>query len=149
MLEEMDARGPHDDEGHWAGRTSWSLEWSYRMVSADGHEQCSMGPVSVRLDLSTLLPRWRPAAPATEWVQDRWRESITRLAKHEAGHRSLAEHAARRIHDELDDLGMFTTCAELSRHAETIAIGIRAELRADQAEYDRVTRHGSAQDLFP
>jgi predicted secreted Zn-dependent protease len=103
---------------------------------------CHLSALQVQLNVTTILPDWRPQKPASKKVRKRWNDAEAALRVHEAGHRSHALAAARKLRSTLQDLGPKRTCSLLD---VAIALELDAgldDLELEEARYDHRTWNG-------
>lgn len=119
-----------------SGLTRWG--YSFRWGEYSDRHGCRIRDPRNDVSITVTLPRLASAdrlAPRDRAWWDDYRRTIER---HEAGHARIA----------LDHAGDFARAAEGARCGEIKTIAARVMERAGrlQADYDRVTRHGQAQE---
>ena len=146
LSQDLHRRRPRDER--FTGWTRWRLRWRFEPTE-DAHG-CSVGPVDVDLDLTTVLPTWAASVDADPRLIDAWRDYLVALEEHERGHGDLAREAAERIRDQLTAIPPTRDCALLRDHAHRVGHAEVQRLRHDNAQLDETTGHGATQGaIFP
>ena len=137
----LKARRPIDSRGvpHHA-ITRWNASWEFKLRRTRG--VCRLHAIAVTLTIGQTFPRRVPHDSADAALVARWDSYERFLRVHEAGHRSVALHAAAAIATELATLSA-PTCDELASAANSRGQAIRAAHILIEEEYDLATRHGA------
>ena len=140
-------KGPKDAEGRaFSGLTKSPFTWRYT-TRAEG-QTCSATSIKVTMYTDVFLPRWIPPDDVVPGLIAQWKQSMTALEVHEAGHKDISARYAKQIRDRINDLR--TLCSNFSLEANRISNAIVAEMRSAQIKYDADTRHGLSQGTgFP
>jgi predicted secreted Zn-dependent protease len=140
LRSQMQANGPHDDAGAYAGytrnNTYWHISWR------EGGGSCRVTDVSVTTYDTVTLPVWSPPPKADAALAAEWSRFVTMLGRHEEGHREIAIAGAGEIARALAMLSPQASCADLSASANAQGKAILASIRDRQKEYDAETKHG-------
>ncbi|HEY6816433.1 MAG TPA: DUF922 domain-containing protein [Croceibacterium sp.] len=119
--------------------TTWTMDWA---IPGEPGGPCRLDQAKVMLDLTVGLPRLVDPDRVPRAVLDRWKRYRTALEVHEATHARnalLAKQAMLKAIRTAD-------CATANGAAEDVL----AELDYRDADYDFVTRHGTAKGaIFP
>jgi predicted secreted Zn-dependent protease len=127
--------------------TDWQVRHEYRHSSTA--EQCTLTSFTTTVDVVTTLPRWSGNRADTALAQ-RWDRYRRALEEHERGHAQIGIRAAEAIQSELSKVPPHATCADLQNVIESRAEAILQGAREEEADYDRRTKHGTAQGaVFP
>jgi predicted secreted Zn-dependent protease len=141
----IDAKGPVGENGRRSdGYTRWNMSWTFGLNSDD--TGCTVGRVSVDLDIHMILPRWDTPPGADPKLIARWNRYLAALRIHEDGHRYRAEAAAGELRRALVR-ERATDCATLETRLDSMANALLAELRKRQAAYDQDTNFGKSQGV--
>lgn len=138
----MVQQGPRVGGRAWSAATWWRLHWTWEYDNRG--TTCALRNVRVRLRTTIDFPRWTPTAQPDSALLEWWHQMSAGLAEHERGHAQIAMQAGGRIVEALDGM-MGARCAVLGEQANFTAQRITREAQAQQAEYDRTTRHGATQ----
>jgi predicted secreted Zn-dependent protease len=138
---EMRATGPLAGGRRWAGATQARTRWTFRYLRRG--MVCMLHDVRVVVSAEMRLPRWEPEVPPDNETLDWWRGFSARLLEHERGHVQIAVDGAREIADALRPLEGSVSCETLGMRANGAAQLILVKSRERQADYDRVTGHGT------
>lgn len=125
---------PETDE-RWDGVTTWR----YRL-SAPTKSAANCAHAILVLEIEVAMPRLAEGYELSEVDQVRWALMERRLTAHEEGHVFIAHAGARRVLSSIRR----APCEFAAAIFET-EIG---RIRADQAQYDRLTRHGDNQEAW-
>ncbi|WP_422378807.1 DUF922 domain-containing protein [Roseibium sp.] len=143
LIEEMAQKGPLDVSGstrHWA-RTNWRISWQYRYVYRD--QTCVMTTVWTELDLEFIYPLWTRKAGASARLKSSWGAMMRELEAHEQGHADMAIDMVEDIDRTLEAMESDISCERLNADARRFGQDKLAELRQQDIDYDRETRHGA------
>jgi predicted secreted Zn-dependent protease len=140
---EMSTTGPFAGGRRWAGATQARTRWTFRYLRRG--MVCMLHDVRVVVSAEMRLPRWEPETPPDNETLDWWRGFSARLLEHERGHVKIAVDGAREIADALRPLEGSVSCDALGMRANGAAQLILVKSRERQAEYDRLTGHGTTQ----
>lgn len=135
----LERHGPQESGRAHFARTEWEVDATYRLVRRRG--SCRLGALTVRAHVQTRLPRWRRSATAPVALQKAWGRFYRALARHERGHRVLAEEAAEAVRRRLVDL-RGATCASLEAEAHREVVAVLNEYERYNRAYDAATGHG-------
>jgi predicted secreted Zn-dependent protease len=134
---------PEDMErGH--GRTRSRLQ-----VQSTLHQEgdtCSASELQVSVDISMVLPEWRPPARVPEAVHRHWAVAIDRLERHEQGHRTHALEAAHALRDDLSRLPPEADCMGMQLRVDDRLRRAAWKLRMRDRFYDARTGAGLRDD---
>jgi predicted secreted Zn-dependent protease len=133
--------GPRRGGRTFVACTDWVVTWSY--VRAEGPEGFRVGDATVDVEVTLVIPRWRPPRSAGADLIATWQDDLAALAAHEAGHRDLAIEAGCAIRAALDALGPAPSREALDEDARSRAAAILEEYRARERAYDEATGHGA------
>ncbi|MCC7105005.1 MAG: DUF922 domain-containing protein [Chloroflexi bacterium] len=148
LLERMNRGGPREDGQEWSASVDWGATWTFPHV--DLGSRCAAGPMTVKLSVITTLPRWTEPSSASRRLVDRWDRFLGGLRDHEAGHETIALQAGPELLKALSGLGMYLSCGDLDRAADSAGRAVVARYSDLQAAYDRDTEHGATQGaVFP
>jgi predicted secreted Zn-dependent protease len=140
LRSQMQANGPHDDVGAYAGytrnNTYWHIWWR------EGGGSCSITNLAVTTYDTVTLPAWSPPPHADSALMAEWSRFVTMLGRHEEGHRDIAIAGAAEIARALAMLSPQASCADLDASANAQGHAILASIRVRQKEYDAETKHG-------
>jgi predicted secreted Zn-dependent protease len=133
---------PHD------GLTVWHLRWQFTSTSRNG--LCAVSSYEIRLDVETTLPNWVNEREAPAELVARWRNFMTALEAHEAGHKVIAGQAAAAVRDAIVSLGPQLGCDLLREELNRAANKVLDQHRQRNVQYDTDTDHGRTQGArFP
>jgi len=121
-------------------RTDWNVSWNVATVEMD--TGCGVGPVAVRVDVSTLLPRLRDRGALSDDVNAAWDLYMDASLIHALRHRRFAVEAARTIRTRLSRLPQAATCEALRVDADRVAAGVIDVARRRDRQFDTTTRYG-------
>ena len=141
-LRPTDAKGERFD-----AHTKWDVRWRYQLTL--GERSCALREFGTSVQILITLPNWarRPAGSA---LAARWERYSEALSEHEREHVAIGVRAASAIQERVSALEAAPTCQLLEQSIKTKAESILDEFRAEEATYDRRTRHGATQGaLFP
>lgn len=128
----MNRLRPTDDQGRrFDGYTRWNVRWSWPGLPGGG---CDLAQVDVRVTIRVTLPRYTPSPRTPAAVHRRWATYIAALERHEANHARHAWRGVQRVRSALRQ----ADCAGANAAGQAVL----AEIRRQDAEYDRATRHG-------
>lgn len=144
----MNRQRPADKNGRRLDAfTDWQVRHEYRHSSTA--EQCALTSFKTTVEVVTTLPLWSGNRGDTALTQ-RWDRYRRALEEHEKGHAQVGIRAAEVIQEELSKLPPHATCPDLQQAIESRAKVILERARGEEADYDRRTRHGTAQGaVFP
>ncbi|MGY8797198.1 MAG: DUF922 domain-containing protein [Longimicrobiales bacterium] len=108
-------------------------QWKFEVLG----EGCGITAVSVDVDITITLPRWRAAVHSVADEQLRWREVLLRLTRHEYRHRDITIEVAAELLTVLEGLEA-GTCTAVRRAAESALALARAELKRRHAAFDAI-----------
>lgn len=135
------ANGPTAPSGRRvAGNTTTAIEWDVEFEASPG--RCRIVDTDVRLDVTTLLPRWQPPPAVSVDLRRRWATFLTRLRAHEDRHRGIGLQAAHQLADALAALDGERGCAESRRRVEALGQAAVREAAGRNRRYDSESRHG-------
>jgi len=135
-------------QSRFTGQTDWHIEWRACFEQQAG--RCSITGVHSTVHVTYTLPRWADRDNAPPHLRDRWDRYITSLSAHEKGHGAIALEVARLIDLALVGRSGEDGCDGLNTRSVQIVDEVMQRGEAMQREYDRATRHGSAQGAqFP
>lgn len=121
--------------------TGWNIQWNFRWwEERDG--RCRITSNQTRLQVEITLPRLVSSDPAVRRRFDRY---LGALRAHEMEHVAIGRRYARRIDEGIRRLPQMTSCAALSRAANTLGEKLLQEAVAAEREMDRQTAHGARQ----
>lgn len=121
--------------------TGWNIQWNFRWwEERDG--RCRITSNQTRLQVEITLPRLVSSDPA---VRSRFDRYLDALRAHEMEHVAIGRRYARRIDEGIRRLPQMTSCAALSRAANTLGEKLLQEAVAAEREMDRQTAHGARQ----
>ncbi len=126
------------------GSTRSEIELTTRLEPHD--DVCRIATLVVALRVTTRLPEWTPANSGSRQVGEEWAKSAANLARHEAGHRTLAIEAAGALRQTLMDIAPKKDCSRLDM---AIAIELQSamqRLENRNLRYDSRTRGGLQDD---
>jgi predicted secreted Zn-dependent protease len=124
-------------------RTGWNIQWTYRVAPAD--TGCQLRSFETRTTITVTLPKWDATPEAQPGMEQRWKDYLKALAKHEDGHRAIAASAATEMHKRVHAIKETPTCDGLTEAIKKAAHETLSEFRAKEAQYDRKTEHGATQ----
>ena len=144
----MNRQRPADKSGRRLDAfTDWQVRREYRHSSTA--EQCALTSFKTTIEVVTTLPRWSGNRGDSALAQ-RWDRYQRALEEHEKGHAQIGIKTAEAMQEELSKLEPHATCADLQHAIESRAKDILDGAREEEADYDRRTRHGTAQGaVFP
>ena len=133
--------GPIGEDGkRHDAMTSWSSAWRYRPTRTQAG--CAAAALETRVEIVVTLPRWSTRQVGT-YLSELWDRYIAALDRHEQGHVDLAQRAVATVHQRLSRLTA-PTCPQLDELINSTGRAMLAEMEKEQAEFDRATKHGSA-----
>jgi predicted secreted Zn-dependent protease len=118
------------------GLTDADMEVQYRLTPQPGGA-CLLDAVQVTLTLQLDLPRWEPAEPPDEAMQEGATATLHALQEHGHRHRGNAIRAAEQIDAALRALPRTADCGRARRDADLVIRQGRARLRAEDVAYDQ------------
>lgn len=143
LIKEMAEKGPLDAPGatrHWA-RTNWRISWQYRYAYRG--QTCVMTAVWTELDLEFIYPLWTRKTGASARLKSSWGAMMRELEVHEQGHADMAIDMVEEIDRTLEAMESDISCERLNADARRFGQAKLAELRQQDIDYDRETRHGT------
>jgi predicted secreted Zn-dependent protease len=132
----------------WAAYTKWRVRAKWTSHWADD-SLCHIDHVTVYMTTVTTLPTWSQPARAPASTVRNWEYYIGNLREHEAGHLSIDQQAAFHLEHALLDVPPSATCSAVDALGEQAIDDVVDATRTDNAHYDLVTHHGSAQFAWP
>lgn len=146
VIAEMNRIGPQSDDGQrrW-GITRYRLGWQFR--HRRGESGCRAEPLTVELNLETVLPSWRQRDKATPDQQANWAVLSRALAAHEEGHARIARQCANTLQQTLDKRAQAPDCEQLRQQLSKAGEASLDACDARHADYDLRTRNGYLQGL--
>ncbi len=142
LRDEMVRLGPKEGDRPFPGYTKWNVRWQFGYESLA--DRCALTGVTVFLDLTTTLPRWRRSADAPTALVGKWERFVAGLRTHEDGHGRIAVDAARKVLNLLQSLSA-DTCEDIYGQSNQAAWDIVTAIDATSHDYDVETQHGSTQ----
>ena len=142
LRDEMVRLGPTEGDRSFPGYTKWNVRWQFGYESLA--DRCALTGVTVFLDLTTTLPRWRRSVDAPTALVREWERFVAGLRTHEDGHWRIAVRAAREVLESLQSLSAHT-CEDLHGPANQVAWEIVTAIDATSHDYDVETQYGSTQ----
>jgi predicted secreted Zn-dependent protease len=134
--------GPRSDGRTWGAVTTWNYVWTYQ-VERMGATGCEVRQAQVKVTMLTTFPRWNPTATPDSALLEWWEQYRAGLAEHERGHAVRAAQGGAEIVKALK--GVLAFCDVMRNQTTAAANRILGDIKAQQAEYDRVTQHGGTQ----
>lgn len=135
-------------ESRFTGQTDWHIEWRACFEQRNG--RCAISGVLSTVHVTYTLPRWADRETAPAPLRDRWDRYHLSLLAHEKGHGAIALEVAKLIDAALVGQSSDEGCDGLNTGSVKIVDEVMLRGEAMQREYDRATRHGSAQGAqFP
>lgn len=135
-------------ESRFTGQTDWHIEWRACFEQSAG--KCTVRGVLSTVHVTYTLPRWADRENAPAQLRDRWDRYKLSLTAHEKGHGAIALEVAKLIDMALVGKSSDESCEALNAESIKIVDEVMQRGEAMQREYDRATRHGSAQGAqFP
>jgi predicted secreted Zn-dependent protease len=150
LLRTMLARGPTVGGLPVYATTEWEVRWHLRSARRAG--QCRLENIEVQLQITTVLPRWRPPEAASSQLRQEWSAFLAALDTHERGHHGLGVAAASAVRERLRGLrGLRAeSCDALVAEADAAAKNELESFHARNVQYDLDTAHGAKQGgLWP
>jgi predicted secreted Zn-dependent protease len=146
LYEQMQAHSPLRSTQNWFGfaaLTNWQIDWKSSYVnSAQG---CTVQSPSVKVTVSTTLPRWQSSKSVKTDVKNEWQRYLEALSTHESGHQHNGIRAARAVQQLLLTSPSASSCPALADKMNKAVQDVVAEYRRKDRTYDRLTQHGSTQ----
>ena len=141
---QMSAKGPD----HYDAYTRWYVRWRYKYRQQGG--LCALSEISVDLEITTTLPRWRNQRAASPALREQWQRYLTALTTHELGHARNGADAAQAVDAALTRLPPAASCERLAAGANATGQGVLLQHNRFDADYDQTTKHGRTQGaVFP
>lgn len=137
---EARVNGPVARDTTWFGLTHYQIHWSYGYYRQP--TLCRLTNVKTVVEALVTIPRWVDSSDVDPAALYWWINASEQVRKHEAHHVQIAVDAAA----EIRSLLMRKTsrdCAWLGHEANEEATDILRRTIAEQAEFDRRTRHGT------
>jgi predicted secreted Zn-dependent protease len=100
------------------------------------------------LETTILAPRWEPDGVPTAAERERIERMIGTLRTHEDVHVELNVAATDDLRAAFEAIGPRPSCDDLREAVNATYDANSAALEAKQADYDRVTEHGRAQERW-
>jgi predicted secreted Zn-dependent protease len=138
---QMQSGGPSAAGGRWTGARQPLTRWTFSHLRRG--MVCRLFDVRVVVTAQMRLPRWEPETAPDSSTQAWWSAFSSRLLDHERGHVQIAVDGAREIAEALRPLEGSISCDGLTMRANGAAQLILLRTRERQAEYDRITGHGT------
>ena len=137
--------GIADSSGRrWAGYHRWQMAWHYETRAEFGH--CSIARATVTITSTVTLPAWTPPPGVDSSLIAQWEQYRQALATHERGHRAITYAGAGRLIRAIRGVPD-QNCAFIGDAVRAVAEPLLAAIRAEDARYDRDTRHGATQGV--
>lgn len=135
--------GPTRGGRRFGAFTDWQVRWAYLRVREGDRWRAS--EVTVTATITTTMPRWRATSTVDAALARAWREYVSALDAHEAGHAALARSAARALDEALRAMPSQPSEGALDASASATARAIVDAHRRQEVDYDRETAHGAHQ----
>lgn len=126
----------------FAGSYKWNMAWRYQTHARNAI--CYMSQATVAIDATITLPQWSAPHDANPALVDDWNRYTSALTTHETGHRELVLAGAKRMQRALLDVSP-QPCGSMQTAAKRAAQAQMEEIRNEDVQYDRTTRHGATQ----
>ena len=137
-------RFPSGEDAH----TWWYVTWHYDYQRFSGG--CRLTRITVRDDVTILLPEWHPLAGTSSALVSKWNTYLRNLRRHENGHEQNSITASTRIASDLHGLSSFPSCPVADATANRLGYARIKQANHADVTYDARTRHGATQGaVFP
>jgi predicted secreted Zn-dependent protease len=126
LLAALNARGVTQ------GQASWKL--SYQYAPKRGMRECTVGPVSTKLELGMTLPRWTPPTGTAPELIARWERFLKALVAHQSARLEHARELERSLGPALAALQPARDCATLDATVKERYAALEEQARAKTQE---------------
>lgn len=125
---------------------SSKLKIQYRYSTQKQTTGCSLINPEVRLKTTYVVPKIVKERSSDKIVTV-FEEYLSRLMKHEQGHRNIAFEAAQRLEESLGLLPLAIDCATLKRNTRKLYTQINEDQKRKNHVYDKENQHGVLQGV--
>ena len=133
---------PHD------AQTEWRTRMQYRTVTLPGIAWCTNFATVTQITMT--LPGWTATNGASAATLREWNRYLRALAEHEAGHARHAREGTLELHRRVKALEAQPDAETVRQRLDALLAEVQQQVRQQDADYDRETRHGATQGaLFP
>lgn len=122
------------------------IKIQYRYSTHKNTAGCSLINPEVRLNTTYVLPKIQEKH-SSDRVITVFKEYLSRLMKHEKGHRNIAFEAAQRLDQSLKMLPLATDCAILKSNTKNLYARANEDQKHKNRVYDKQTQHGVLQGV--
>ena len=136
--QQLYARGPRLDSTGQRHPGATRMEFRTRVSYAQDGRRCRIARVSVTVNATITLPKWRTRHRADEDVRLIWDTLARDIKRHEESHLNIAKNHARQLEETLKTLPWRRDCEVLAADAARTAERVLAEHDAAQARFDRI-----------
>lgn len=142
---QLDTARPDLGDERWDAYTRWKARWTFAREQQG--DRCRVSGARVELNLTFILPRWVPRTQPTEELEGRWRRFMAALVAHEEGHARVGLACAEELAGALARVPETGDCPSLDAYVDAEARRIIDRHGAEDAQYERATRHGATQGV--
>lgn len=135
---------PHKKgKDYFPAYTQTDIKYNYTWGKVSG--RCAVKKVTVKLNLTYVYPRL--TTPQTGPVQKWWDDKIKRFVIHENIHGDISKRSAYELDRKLRKLRNLN-CSSAKSVIASKAKYIVNQMKREQKEYDRITKHGINQHKY-
>ena len=134
---------PWKDRFEHDAMTNWRVKWEFTTGPTATGCQCRSFRTQTTIVVS--MPGWITSTNASDTARQLWRQYVTALGRHEAGHAELALAAAAELHKRIQGLSEAPDCRTLEKQIGDLCQSVIEDHRKRDRAYDEKTHHGADQ----
>lgn len=113
----------------------WQYKWKFDYRSEQG--KCSIKQFGIALVTTITMPQWMDSAQAPAALQALWPRVVSKIRKHEDGHKAIGIEGANVLARRLKSLPVFDDCQALTREVNREGERISNEYALANRAFDR------------
>lgn len=134
IFDYIERNGPTDGAGQ-RGSGLTSAKWSYVWKGDATRAGCSIGSMTINVDLVVTLPRHEQPSALTAAIQTNWDKFVKEVAAHEQRHVDIYLEGAKTMQERMAAIPVKTTCPELERDLTSTWSGQQKEIEVAQERF--------------
>ncbi|MDQ0453712.1 DUF922 domain-containing Zn-dependent protease [Rhizobium paknamense] len=135
---ELERKGPHTNATGMRHPGATRIKFGGTINYLRSANRCAVGDVTVKLNVTIIMPRWKNRATATPELGFIWDTLASDIKRHEERHAEIAVQHARGLETTLKALKPEKSCEILQEQVAIATDKATDEHEADQVRFDRI-----------